>query len=353
MRIAHINLASGFRGGERQTELLIRGLADCGVKQKLIARADESLADRCVAIPGLEIVAASASVISAARALSEISLIHVHQGRSLRAAALNYMFRATPYLVTRRVQKGPRLTSINRFMYQRAAAIVVVSDAIDESIRKLDSSLETIVIPDASSEFAVDQGRARAIRSRFGAKFLVGHVGALDDSHKGQLQIIELAKKMATREPGIQFLLVGSGRDESWLKAAANNLPNVEFTGQVDNVGDYLAAFDVFIFPSRHEGLGSILLDALAEGLPVVATRVGGIPEVIKDSVSGYLCAVDDIESMSTAILRLFGSSQLRARISSDNRNMAKYYAPQEMVRRYLELYKQLDKRRQTEIKEQ
>ena len=65
------------------------------------------------------------------------------------------------------------------------------------------------------------------------------------------------------------------------LKAAAAGLSNLTFTGFVDNVGDYLAAFDIFILPSNREGIGSILLDAMEQGLPVIASRVGGVPDIV------------------------------------------------------------------------
>ena len=77
-RIAHVNLSRGFRGGERQTELLIHGLADRGHRQKLVARRGETLAERCGGIPSLEVVTVRNNVLSAAAALSDVDLVHIH-----------------------------------------------------------------------------------------------------------------------------------------------------------------------------------------------------------------------------------------------------------------------------------
>ena len=71
------------------------------------------------------------------------------------------------------------------------------------------------------------------------------------------------------------------------LKNAAAGLSNVMFTGFVDNVGDYLAAFDVFVLPSNREGIGSVLFDAMDRALPVVASRVGGVPDIVHDGENG------------------------------------------------------------------
>lgn len=342
IRVAHINLARGYRGGERQTQLLIEGLAERGWSQSLIARRGEALARRCAGTTGLETVEVAGNVVAGALALRSCDLVHVHEGRATQAAYLNSLMRGTPYVLTRRVQKGPRHTRSNRKMYGRAAAIVPVSRAIGESVSALDGSLAWRVIPDASSALLADPARAAALRASFGGDFVIGHVGALDDSHKGQLQIIAIARELAETEPGVRFVLVGSGRDEPLLRQAAAGLDNAYFAGQVEDVGNYLAAFDAFIYPSRHEGLGSILLDALEAGLPVVGTAVGGIPEIIEDGKNGILCFPDDIEAMAAAVLQFYRDPVLREGVGKVNRIRAEEFSPARMTTRYIDLYTDL-----------
>lgn len=108
---------------------------------------------------------------------------------------------------------------------------------------------------------------------------MVGHVGALDNDQKGQEFIIAVAREIESSHPEVQFALVGGGDDEAMLKARAAGLSNVAFVGFVDNVGDYLESFDLFVLPSNREGIGSILFDAMERALPVVASRVGGVPD--------------------------------------------------------------------------
>jgi len=342
IRVAHINLARGYRGGERQTQLLIEGLAGRGRRQRLVARRGEALADHCRSVDGLDTVEVAGNVIAGAFALRDCDLVHVHEGRATQAAYLNAILRGTPYLITRRVQKGPRHTASNRRMYRRAAALVPVSKAIGASLNALDPSLRWVVIPDSSSDLAADPARAATLRNGFGGDFVIGHVGALDDSHKGQRQICSMAKQLAHTAPGIQFVMVGSGRDEEALKHAAAGLNNIHFTGQVDDVGDYLAAFDAFIYPSRHEGLGSILLDAMEFGLPIVATSVGGIPEIVVDGANGLLCAPDDIDALTAAVLHIYREPELRERFGQANRNSARDFSPARMATRYADLYARL-----------
>ena len=123
------------------------------------------------------------------------------------------------------------------------------------------------------------------------------------------------------------------------LRAAAAGLTNLYFVGYVDNVADYLAALDVFVFPSRHEGLGSTLLDAMAFGLPIVATRVGGIPEIVKDQVNGFLVQVGDTDAMVGHLQTLLRDGSLRRTISAANLQAAELYTALQMALRYEKIY--------------
>lgn len=340
-RIVHLNLARGFRGGERQTELLLRELAAAGWPQVLVARRGEPLLARCAGLPGVE-CRAVAGRLGALSALRDADLVHVHEGRSVQLGWLNRRLRGTPWLVTRRVQQGPRHTRINRLMYREAAARVALSRAIAAALRALDPALDAEIIPSARSGLAVDREVANRLRAGFGGAFVAGHVGALVDAHKGQMLIVELAHRVRERCPDAVFVLVGSGADEARLRAAAAGLDNLRFAGQVDNVGDYLAAFDLFLYPSRHEGLGSILLDAMAAGLPVLASDAGGIPEVIADGANGLLFPAGDAQALEAAFLRLYQDHALREAISLRNRAAAAGHGPGLMAQRYTQLYRRL-----------
>lgn len=339
--LTHLNLARGFRGGERQTELLIRGLAALGWTQQLVARRGEPLASRCRDVPRLRI-AGVGGVAGAFLALRGAGVVHCHEGRGVQAAWFSRVTGGAPYLITRRVQRPPRATGLNPRIYSAAAGIVAISEAIRAALARLDARLPVTVIPSACSGLAVKLGNMERLRASFGGDFIVGHIGALDDSTKGQLQIIALARSWQATHPQVRFVLVGSGADEARLRAAAAGLTNVVFTGEVTNVGDYLAAFDLFLYPSRHEGLGSTLLDALEAGLPVVATAVGGIPEIIRDGENGRLVPPDERAALEAAVAELHADAGLRARVASANRRCAREFSAATMTGRYERLYREI-----------
>lgn len=340
--ICHINLSNGFRGGGRQTEILLRKLAERGWSQRAVVRKGGVLADRLRAIPDVTVVGKPSNLLTAAMFGGAANVLHVHQGRSVYVAGLQHLLRRRQYIITRRVGNPIRRTLINRFLYRRAASVVVLGAAVARAVREFDSALPYELIPDAAADLTHEPAAAQRIKTASGKTFLVGHIGELDDSEKGQLQLIAAARTLQPIAPDIGFVLVGSGRDESMLREAAAGLENLQFAGQVSNVGDYLAAFDLFVFPSRREGLGSSILDAYQFALPVVATRAGGIPDVLTDGVNGKLFDVDDIDTLATAVLSFRNDATRCAAVGAANREAAKQYSAAAMATRYEALYERI-----------
>jgi len=338
MRIAHVNLASGYRGGERQTELLVRELAMAGYDQVLVARRHGDLARR-LGDSGIEIREVRPRFWSAAVATGDVDLLHVHEGRSIYAAYLRNLLSGTPYVVTRRVNNPIGNHWLAHRAHVSAARVVGVSEDIAHILEQYDSRIHSGAVRSASSGFVVDEAASAAIRSRYPGKFLVGHIGALDNVQKAQEYIIRVAWELQDSHPQIQFVLVGGGTDEAMFRQAAEGLQNLEFTGFVDNVGDYLAAFDLFILPSNKEGIGGILLDAMDQCLPIVASRVGGVPEIVHDGENGILIEPASPDQLKAAILRLMQSPQLRRQYGECGREIARGYTARAMSLKYRQLY--------------
>jgi glycosyltransferase involved in cell wall biosynthesis len=116
----------------------------------------------------------------------------------------------------------------------------------------------------------------------------------------------------------------------------------VEFAGFVENVADYLATFDVFIYPSLREGLGSSLLDAMHFGLPIVASEVGGIPEIVEHKVNGLLIAPGSARELIAAIQRVVTDPGLRESMRRENRNKAARFGVARMATSYESIYRSI-----------
>jgi glycosyltransferase involved in cell wall biosynthesis len=337
-KIVHVNTARGYRGGERQTELLIRGLARRGLSQTLVVRRGAPLATRLRDV-NVEVRETAGDFLSVSRAARDASLIHVHEGRSVYGAFLRSLLSGTPYLITRRVNNPIREHWFAHKAYRRAAHVAAVAPEVARIVRAFDPAIRVTVVHSASSSLRVDGAASAAIRARFAGKFLAGHVGALDNAQKGQEYIIAVAREVERSHPDLHFVLIGGGEDEAMLKAAAAGLSNVTFTGFVDNVGDHLAAFDVFILPSNREGIGSILFDAMEQGLPLVASRVGGVPDIVQHGQNGLLIDAASPAQLRDAILELKAHPDLRRKLGERGRTVAKDFTAEAMCRKYVALY--------------
>ena len=341
--VCHINLDRGFRGGERQTELLIRELATQGWRQRLVARRGAILAQRLADVPGLEIKLCS-GLLSAASCIGKPNLVHVHQGRAVYPAYLRKIFSGVSYLVTRRVPNPLGKGWLTHRAYRAASKLVAISSAVAQSMGE-DLSLspeDMVLIPSAFEPLPTDSATAEHLRRQWGGEFIVGNVGALDHAHKGQGDLIEVARQLSGSHPGIHFVFVGSGKDEENYRAQARGLKSVHFSGFQERVGDYLGAFDLFAFPSLKEGMGAVLLDAMDHALAVVASDAGGIPEVVEQARTGLLVPASSPDQLGAAILKLYADSDLRQAMGRAGKQRSDLFRASIMAQRYITLYRGL-----------
>ena len=132
--------------------------------------------------------------------------------------------------------------------------------------------------------------------------------------------LIEAIAEFKKRRPNIKCLIIGDGPEYKKLKAKSEKLKvdgNVLFLGQVlhKDLPLYLKISDVFVRPSRSEGLGNSFLEAMAAGVPVVGTPVGGIIDFLRDEETGLYMAVDDYRDLSDKISRVIGDPDLRKKV--------------------------------------
>jgi len=339
LHIRHVNLARGFRGGERQTLLLIEALARRGVEQSLVCRRDSPMRER---LDGVDIALIDADHALAGHAQRpRASLTHAHEAKAVHWAWLERRLRGTPYLLTRRVPQPVKDKPFNRLAYRGAAAAVAISSVIEAHLRERNWCPVTR-IPSVLSGQPSDPDRVAALRERFAGRTVIGHIGALVDRHKGQRVLLEAARELRGSHPEVCFLLLGEGEDEAALKAESADLDNVIWEGFRSNVGDYLDIMTLFAFPSRNEGLGSTLLDAMDHGVPIVASRVDGIPDLIEDGVSGLLVPPGDAGALANALQTLLDDPARRQALAEAAQRQLAGFTPDAMADAYLTLYRRI-----------
>ncbi len=175
---------------------------------------------------------------------------------------------------------------------------------------------------------------------------VVGTVGRLA-AVKDQATLLRAFALLGRREPAMEhrlrLVLVGDGPERESLQALAGELGILErtwFAGDRDEVPELLRLFDLFVLPSLGEGISNTLLEAMATGLPVVATRVGGNPELVREGENGLLTPPGDAEALARALSMLLGDAERRREMGAASlARVRRDFHWERTVAKYLEVY--------------
>ena len=355
VRILHLNNEKTWRGGERQTLLLAAGLRDRGAESVIGCRPDglletqaRTVAVGTIPIPGNNFSAAL-SLISAAK---KFDLIHCHTGRGHSLAALTAWAHGKPFIATRRVDFRPGHNAFNRFKFRRAERVVCISRFIEKQLsdwgvpaRKLTVIRSAVPIP-VSSEDRTQ--RVREFRAKLGIApdtKLVGTIGAMV-GHKDHATLLRAASEISASRSDVAFVIIGDGelKDDLLRLRQKLGLTNIfHFAGFLPRAEELLLAFDVFAMSSCMEGLGSIVLDAFAAGIPVAATAGGGIPELVRNDQTGLLVPIGNATALAAAVSRLLNDEPLRQRLSANSHAwLQKECSVEAMTSGYEEIYRNI-----------
>lgn len=236
---------------------------------------------------------------------------------------------AAPLVVVQLVNdlysRPPWARVAGRVLAGRVAGYVAVSPGVRRSTARAygGRARNITVIPPGIDLGRFDRGRADpevTIRLRQGASRVVGTVGRLV-AQKAPDVLLDAAPRLLAEDPGTRILIVGDGPLRPSLERRARRLgiaQAVTFAGHQADVVPAYAAMDVFVLPSRYEGFGIVLLEAMALGVPVVGTRVVGIEDAVLDGVTGLLVPPGDPEALASAVRRLLADCDLRQRLRAE-----------------------------------
>ncbi len=370
--VFHVDGERGLRGGERQLLYLAAALRARGRRGVICARAGGELSSQA-AHQGFEVRTypflgewdplTAARLAAAAR--HEGALLHAHTGHAAGVCALASLSGAR-WLAHRRVD-FPVSAFSARLKYGRAGAVVAVSGAIAKILREAGVpntklSVAPDGIPATAEECAwtgVDAARYRppspgekaaykaALAEEFGLDAgapWVGNLAALVP-HKDHDTLLAAAVIALLKRPDARVLIAGRGPEEARLSASIRRMG---LSGKVLLVGHradpvpLLKSLDVYAHSSWGEGMGSVLIEAAACGVPVAATSAGGIPEVVSGGETGLLVLPRHPEALAEAILRLLAEPQLSARLAAAARARLPRFGLARMADSMEELYDRL-----------
>lgn len=362
-RIIHINTARTWRGGEQQVLYLTIALKKLGIEQIVVVRKKSALAERCrdagVSVRELSL-AGELDFLSAARIAhlareNGYNVVHAHTAKAHAIAVLAKLFEPSlKLLISRRVDFPIKGNLLSRMKYKsskvdRFLAIsenvrqILIRDGIPENkIRIAYSGID----PERFSELP-DPATLQAEFSLETEEIIVGNIAALAD-HKDQKTLIRAIHMLDQEEglPPFRLFIVGDGELREELHSLAKQFDLLDrrilFPGFRKDIPLFFALFDVFVMSSKEEGLGTSVLDAMASGLPVVATAGGGIPEMVDQEKGGLLCEIGNPEELAKNLKRVILDEDLRKKFGKYNKQRVEDFNYQTTARKTLEVYQEL-----------
>lgn len=285
-----------------------------------------------------------------------IDIVHVHSP-SVAALARIAFGRHGPSIVTTEHNVWDRYHRLtywaNALTFPRNNHVFAVSDEVNGSVRYPTvfrflrrPPIETLHHGIDGARVALAPG-ADGVREELGIPSSSPVVGTVANfkPHKGHEHLLQVAARVAARHPDVRFVLVGGGPHQERIEERTAELgigDVVVFAGFRDDAQRVMRTFDVYALASLHEGLPLSLLEAMALGRPVVATRVGGITAVVEDGASGFVVDPRDVDALAARISTLLEDPALRRRMGEAARARAATFDVRAAVRRIEQVYAEL-----------
>jgi glycosyltransferase involved in cell wall biosynthesis len=318
----------------------VLGLREAGHKAALVAHPDGELRRRAAEGPDLMPLAPRSEMdFAAAWRLARVirrerpDVVHAHDPHAVAMASLALSLDPRgprPLLVaSRRVDFRLKGNAFSRWKYRQIDVFICASEAV----RKLlvadgVDPARTVTVHEGIDIAHVDATPPAEVHAELWLPHhapVVGNIAALVP-HKGQHDLVEAASLVLRQVPDAHFLIAGDGELRQALEQQIKHLhlqKHVLLLGFRPDVLSLLKAFDVFVLSSISEGLGTSLIDAMAARRSIVATRVGGIPEVVTDGETGLLVPPRSPHELAAAIVRLLQDERARAAMGAAGRARA------------------------------
>lgn len=328
-----------WSGGQQQTLSLLHGLRKRGHEVMLTCPTGSLLGERARA-EGFRVFEAPMtreadfySMLALFRLMKRerFDIVNVHRPKVHTLALVASVFARVPvFIVTRRVAFPIKSRISARLKYQfNISKIIAVSEGIKKELVSSGIKNDRIVTIYSGTDlgrFNPESVNGSEIRKEFAIPQGALVAGIISNylEHKGLEYFIEALPLVLKEVPNAYFVIVGKNTTSEKLTGLAKSLgvtENAKFAGFRSDIPQLLSAMDISVNSSVSEGLAGVLRESLAMRIPVVATNVGGNPELVKDGVNGLLVPPKDPGAMASAIVRLFTDRELRERMGKAGRD--------------------------------
>lgn len=357
MRVMHIEAGKHLYGGALQVHYLTRELASMGVENYVVCPFDaellQVLSSNVVALPIKMKGDVDIGLIYRLKQLlkiHKIDLVHVHSRRGadlfgLIAAKLS----GVPVVVSRRVDNSENRW-FARWKYHSYNHVISISEGIRQVLLRQGIKKEhvTTVISSVDTQKFRPVSNAHWFQSEFGLDDECITIGVLAQliKRKGHSVLFKALVEIVKTHSNIEVLIFGKGPIKDTLQEEVLQLGLtkwVRFVGFRTDIEDILPNLDLVVHPAFTEGLGVSLLQASACGVPIIASKVGGIPEAVRPAQNGLLVDVGDSKQLADAVIQLISSYETRQKMATKGRELAlTKFSTQTMAKGNLAIYQKV-----------
>ncbi len=360
IKVLQVSTERSWRGGEQQIAYLIESAVMLGVEIIVTARKESAFHHWCVekSIKYYSLGMANGLDVQSALAIKNIcrreniELLHVHSGKGLSIVYISILLGLKiPIIVHRRVDfelksKGIALAKYNHKLVKR---IICVSEAVRQIVRKSVQRPERVMMVYDGIDFgrftdALPTGYLHREFNIDPSYQLVANVAAYAP-HKDYFTFLDTAAIVLKSYPNVHFLAVGDGNLEKELRSYAGKLNithSVTFTGFRNDVPLLLREIDIFLITSSTEGLGTSIIDAMYNSLPIVATRAGGIPELIENNRNGFVEDPGNSMALAEKVIKLLQGKELAAAMGRKAHDVSLNFSKEVMAKQNVALYQEV-----------
>jgi glycosyltransferase involved in cell wall biosynthesis len=336
IRVLHLSSENDWRGGEQQIAYLVSDLNKMGI-ENIIGCAKHSKFEKLCKTSGWEYFSAkfssylnidTAIMVAKTCRKYKIDILHLHTSKSHTVGVLSTLFgHEAKLILTRRVdnQVGRNIMSRWKYNHPRIKRIITVSDKIREVVNPvLKNPSKSITIHSGIdiSKFYQNK-RNDVLRKQLNIPpdfILVGNTSAIA-KHKDYFTFIKTCDWLINKGFKSKFIIIGEGPEEENIRHYITEKKmdqHIFMIGFRNDIPAILPELDIFLMTSITEGLGTSILDAFAARVPVVATRAGGIPEMVKDGTTGLLADPGDYTKLGENIMKLSKDPELRKKLTDN-----------------------------------
>ncbi len=358
LKILHVSSAKTWRGGEQQISYLFEGLNKKGIDQAIFCIENSELATHAQKKnwPVFTYHKKSSINPSVAKRLKKVcsengfSIVHLHDSHAHTFGVMSQALFGLklPMVLHRRVDFPISKSFLSKWKYNHSSIkkIICVSGEIKNILsRDIENTSKISVVHSGIDLERFQTDASQILRHEYQIPtdhFIVANIASIAP-HKDYFTFVNTAEILIEKNQSIKFLIIGGdgGEKEAIVNYIARKKLQSYFvlTGFRKDMSKIIKEIDLLLFTSKTEGLGTSILDCLCAGVPIVATKAGGIPEMITHNKNGILASVGDSQALANGVLNLINDKALRDRYALAGQSTAKQFSKENMVQKVGTIY--------------